>query len=151
MSTSTIPAALDALLAMARAAAPAAVKVVDGFPRFAIVNTDLIAVGGKAEPTASGRQTAAALGARRREERYTLRVSCLSARGVGTSQKDVRDIAFTLMGYVETGLRNDPTLGGKVQSAQVDGDLTLFQTEADSADQGTFAEVSFDVSVQARI
>lgn len=147
-----MPLAVDRLIGLIRAssAGDPSVKVTDGFPRFSVVNTDLIAVGGKAEPTASGEQTTAALGNRRREERYTIRVACSSSRG-GDDQKAVRDRAFALMALVETGVRDDPTLGGAVMVAQIAGSIDLIQTDAETAPDGVFAEVSFDVSVQARI
>lgn len=152
MATSTIPAAIDGLLTALRASADLAapVKVVDGYPRFRITNVDLVAVGGKDEPVAAGEQTPAGLGAQSREERYSLTVYCSSSRG-GENQKVVRDRAFELMAAVETVLRTDGTLGGAVRFAQVGGDITLLETDADTAGQGVFAEVSFLVDVQARI
>jgi hypothetical protein len=156
---SSIPAVVDAVLAMLRArpelAAP--VEVWDGFPRRAITDIDLVAVGGKDEPTADGTQDAVTLGNRRRDETYTLRVYCSSSRGtgapgpLGADQKVTRDRAFALMAAAEAGLRADPTLGGLVISAQVGGRTALQQTDADTAPDGSFAEVSFDVSVRARI
>lgn len=152
MATSTIPAAIDALLTALRASEDLAdpVKVVDGYPRFRITNIDLVSVGGKDEPVASGEQTPAALGGQRREERYSLAVYCSSSRG-GEDQKTVRDRAFALMAAVEDVLRADGTLGGVVRFAQVGGGITLLETDADTAPAGVFAEVGFLVDVQARI
>jgi hypothetical protein len=149
---SSIPGVVDAVLAMLRArpelAAP--VEVWDGFPRRPITDLDLVAVGGKDEPTADGTQDAVVLGNRRRDERYTLRVYCSSSRGTA-DQKVTRDRAFALMAAAEDGLRADSTLGGRVMSAQVGGRIALQQTDADTAADGSFAEVSFDVSIRARI
>jgi hypothetical protein len=145
-----MPAAIDGLLALIRTGADQNIRVVDGFPRFAISKTDLIAVGGKPEPTADGRQDAAALGNRRREESYTIRVTCSSSRG-GEDQKAVRDRAFDLMAIVENAVRNDVTLGGVVRVAQIAGSISLFQTDFETAADGVFAEVAFDVDVSARI
>jgi hypothetical protein len=149
---SSIPAVIDAVLAMLRGRAELAapVEVFDGFPRRPIDNMDFVAIGGKAEPVADGTQDAVVLGNRRRDETYTVRVYCSSSRGTA-DQKVTRDRAFTLMGVVEDALRTDPTLGGRVMSAQVGGRVALEQTEAETADAGSFAEVSFDVSVRARI
>ncbi len=151
MSTSTIPAAIDALLALVRATADSNVHVVDGFPRFRLTDVDLIAVGGKPEPTASGEQSAAGIGSGRRAENYTLRVTCSSSRGVGQSQKLVRDRAFALMGYVETGLRRDHSLGGIVLQAEIAGGVELNQSHPETFGDDVVAEVLFDVAVQARI
>lgn len=150
MATSTIPAAIDGLLALVQVQKDAATKLVDGFPRFAITNVDLIAVGGKTAPVADGRQETAALGNRRREETYDLRVTCSSSRG-GTDQKAVRDRAFALMAVVEGAVRADVTLGGAVRVAQVAGSVTLFETDFETSKDGVFAEVSFDVACTARI
>jgi hypothetical protein len=150
---STIPAAIDALLAIARArpelAAP--VEVWDGYPRREITNDlDLVAFGGQAEPVADGTQEAVTLGNQRRDETYTVRVHCSSSRG-GENQKLARDRAFALMAAVEAGVRADPTLGGRVMSAQVGGRIALFQTSEETAHLGSDAEVSFDISIRARI
>lgn len=149
---STIPAVIDALLALLRArpelAAP--VEVFDGFPRRVIDNLDFVAVGGKSEPVADGTQAAAVLGNRRRDETYTVRVYCSSSRGT-QDQKVTRDRAFALMAAAEDAIRADPTLGGRVKSAQVGGRIVLQETDADTAEAGSDAEVSFDVSVEARI
>lgn len=150
MSTSSIPAAIDGLLTLLRAQVDAGTQVVDGFPRFTIADTDLIAVGGKPSPTADGSQTAAVLGGRRRDENYTLHVTCSSSRG-GDDQKGVRDRVFALLAVVENTVRNNLTLGGAVNTAQVEGGITLSQTDAESAEFGVFAEVTFEIAVWNRI
>jgi len=149
--TSTMPAAIDGLLALLRARPSLErVQIVDGYPRFDIVDTAFIAIGGKPEPVAEGAQSSAALGARKREERYTLRVYCSASLG-GDDQKAARDQAFSLMAEVEDAVRQDVTLGGAVRVAEVAGSISLSQTDHDTAAFGVFAEVSFDVAVQARI
>lgn len=147
---STIPAAIDALLAAVRAVAPAEVKVVDGFPRFLISNMDLIVVGGQAEPVASGSQSPEdhAFG---RAEAYALQVRTTCARGVSTDQKTVRDRAFELMSYVDTAVEQDRSLGGVVRLAELGGEIDLFETDATTAKSGTQAEVAFSVVVQAGV
>ena len=154
MATSTIPAAIDALLALLRTAAPDVdldpEKVVDGFPRFTITDSDFIAIGGRAEPTVDGTQSAGPIGNHRRDENYTIRVACSSSKG-GKDQKLVRDRAFALMGVVEDVVRDHPTLSGTVRLAQVGGSVLLGQTDFETAGKGVWAEVSFDVAVQARI
>lgn len=146
---SSIPAVIDALLAVARTALPG-VEVFDGFPRRPIDNIDFVAVGGKSEPVADGTQDAVVIGNRRRDETYTVRFYCSSSKGTPT-QKATRDRVFELMAAVESGVRNDPTLGGLVMSAQVGGRVSLQQTDIDTADAGSFAEVSFDITIRARV
>lgn len=152
MASSTIPAAIDGLLALCRArpelAAP--VEVFDGFPRRPIDNLDFVAVGGKAEPVADGTQDAAALGNRRRNETYTIRVYCSSSRGTA-DQKVTRDRVFALMAAVEKAVRDNVNLGITGVEAQVGGRVALAETDADTTDAGSFAEVSFDITVKARI
>lgn len=152
MSTSTIPAVIDALLTLVRArpemAAP--VQVFDGFPRRPIDDVDFVAIGGKSEPVADGTQEATALGNRRRDETYAVRVYCSSSRGTA-DQKVTRDRVFELMAAIESAVRSDVSLGGLVISAQVGGSVTLFETDAETAADGSFAEVSFDITIRARL
>jgi hypothetical protein len=153
MSTSTIPAVIDALLAALRAR-PALqapdVAVVDGYPSRNLSQTRLITIGGQAEPTVTGDQTVTSLGNRRREEDYAVRVYC-SADAGGTDQKGARDRAFGLLAELEETLRDDATLGGIVRYAEVAGSLTLLQTDESTAASGRWAEVSVDVRVRNRI
>lgn len=150
MATSSIPAAIDGLLTLLRANVDSSTQVVDGFPRFTVTDTDLIAVGGKPAPTAEGTQTAAVLGGRKRDENYVLHVTCSSSRG-GEDQKAVRDRAFALLAVLENVVRNDITLGGAVRTAQVEGGITLSQTDVDTAADGVFAEVAAEIAVWNRI
>lgn len=152
---STIPVAIDGLLAALRVAAPAAVKVVDGFPRWTITKDDLIAVGGKPEPTAFGRWFDMVEGTfpvvSPRMEEYFLSVSCSSSRGVSVPQKDVRDRAFALAQLVDDAVQSDPTLGGVVRSARLVGEVSLTQTSEVNATAGVFAEVVFPVVISASL
>jgi hypothetical protein len=147
---STIPAAIDALLEQLRTVAPTDVKVVDGFPRFRLTDTDLIAVGGTAEPTASGDQQPSDV-SDGRSETYALRLRATSSRGIGTAQKVVRDRAFAMMDLVDEALALDTSLGGAVHLAEIGGAEDFFQTDAESAGEGTHAEVAFSVLVQAEV
>lgn len=150
MTASTIPAAIDALLVQLRAVADDSVRVVDGYPRFALTNMDLIAVGGTREAAATGVQVAEDV-AGGRQETYALQIRTSSSRGVGVEQKVVRDRAFELMALVEEALGLDTTLGGTVYLAEVGGDVDLFQTNAETARDGTHAQVNFFVLVQAGV
>lgn len=140
---------MNALLGMIAEALPAGAQVVDGFPRFQIADHDLVVVGGKTMPTVVTQQEAVVLGNRRRDETYTIRMSCLSSRG-GTNQRDVRDRAFGLMAVVETVVRDDATLRGTVQVAQIGSDIELQQTDADTAELGSYAEIALNVTVKTR-
>lgn len=153
---STIPAAIDGLLAAVQAqldaAADTATKVIDGFPRKTIVDDDIIAVGGKAEPVGAGTVApikAAELPTGQRMENYTLAVYCSSSRGKVGPQKPTRDRAFALMGVVDAALSDDVTLGGVVRTAQIEGPVVLLEASAEN--KQAFAEVAFTVAVEAVI
>ena len=148
--SSTIPAAIDALIAQIEAVADAGTKVIDGFPRFKIVNTDLIAVGGTAEPTATGQQVPedeARAGPRR--------TRCRSARRARAASRRRRRWCATApsSSWASSTPQSSwtPSLGGVVYLAELGGPVDLFQTEAESATSGTHAEVAFSVQVQAGV
>jgi hypothetical protein len=159
MTASAIGGAIEALLGLLTASADSvdldASKVVDGFPRFSIVDTDFIAIGGLPAPTASGSQElldglrVGPVGGRRRET-FTLSVTCSSSKG-GDDQAAVRARAFELAEFVDEVINADTTLGGAVRVAQVAGDIDLNQTSADTAKQGVYADVGLSVVVEALI
>lgn len=153
--TSTIPAAIDALVTMLTVRPALAVPgtlVVDGYPANARSIKQLITIGGQVDATATGTQEFASLGARRRTEDYTIRVYCSA---VDADQKKARDAAFALMAEVEDLLRTDPTLGGVTSMyAEAGGDVVLDQSSEDPDTMpsgGRWAAVSFDVHVVNRI
>ena len=151
MSTSSIPAYIDALLAALRAR-PALqaedVLVSDSFPMGDLSEVRLLTVGGQDDPTATGEQASASLGRQRREEDYVLNLYGSALTGDG-DQKAVRDQAFGLMAEVEDLLRDDPTLGNTVRESYVEGGITLSQQKPEHG--GRWAEVAFTIHVKNRI
>lgn len=147
MSTSTIPDAIDGLVALLGASTSLrGVKVFDGQP---VTDTpkDFIAVGYAEEGQAvSFRQEPRGLGNQRRGE--TFDIACVvSAWNGSTNPKTVRDRAFALYGACETAIRNGATLGASVIFSQiVSGGVSQFQTE-----QGAVCDIEFTVSAESRI
>ena len=155
MATSAVPAAIDALLAILRAAPElAGVQIVDGPPVDDQSDADQLFVGyqpGEGEG-ASMVQDFAYAGARRREENGVINcwIDCWSG---DADIRPRRQRAFELLAVVEDALRatdivpEAPTLGGTVQWSQLaGGSLRQVQT-----DQGTRAGIGFTVTYLARI
>ena len=125
-TTSTIPAAIDALIA-ALDAADSGFQILDGPAVGVALALEHILVGGSMdEDTASGEQTRAELGSLSRSDRFDILVQCGAYSGGGT-QKAVRDRAYAGMAVAETVVRADPTLGGAVLDSQVAGQDSLDQ------------------------
>lgn len=154
MMTSRVPAAVDALLALLRAApALAEADIVDGEAAVNLTQLQRIHVGWHpgAESSVSLEQSFNAAGARTRDEAFA--IHCYAeARGGDKDMQARRTEVFALVGAVETALRatnaapEAPTLNGTVLWAHLTtGDL--FQAQAD----GTVAGVAFTVTCQARI
>ncbi|MCX6399233.1 MAG: hypothetical protein NTX33_04780 [Propionibacteriales bacterium] len=155
MSTSVIPAVIDALVAQAAAALPS-VNVFDGF---GVVNdTGNYLMVGTDDPSQSVRsiaaqasQTTGPMGTSRpRDESGSIICAALAWNGNGNA-KDARDAAFAVIAAVEALLRADPQLGltgGPYLVAEMgDG----FQLEQTQSDQGAEALVGFSVRFRARI
>lgn len=154
MMTSRVPAAVDAVLAILRAAPGlAAVDIVDGPAGVNLTQLQRIHVGWQpgADSAVSLEQSFNAAGARTRDEMFT--IACYAeARAGNTTMKARRDEVFALVGEVETALRATnaapmaPTLNGTVLWAHLTaGDLTQQQAE------GSLAGLAFTVTCQARI
>jgi len=151
--SSTIPAAIDGLVAGVTATVEAGVQVLDGPAVGQVLHTDHIIIGGSLdEDAATGEQVRAELGSLSRGESYDLLVQAGAYSG-GGAQKEVRDRAYALMASVEAYVRSDPTLGGAVKDAQVGGAESLDQrppTDLNDADVevvlGRKAVVTFRVS-----
>ncbi|MGW4388205.1 hypothetical protein [Streptomyces sp. NPDC004685] len=154
MLTSRVPAALDALLAILRAApALAETRIVDGPETTNLTDRDRIHVGwqpgGDAAVTLT--QDFNSAGARSRDEEFE--IACYAeSRGGETDMTARRARAFELVGAVEQALRatdaapTAPTLNGAVLWAHLTtGNLTQDQTS------GARAGVAFSVSCRARI
>lgn len=154
MTTSRVPAAVDALLAILCAAPGLAdVTVVDGPPATNLTNLRHVFVGWQpsADSAVSLTQEFNAAGARTRDEAFV--IACYAeARSGDTDMQARRGEVFALLAEVETALRasnaapSAPTLNGTVLWAELTaGDLTQQQAE------GSLAGLAFTVTCQARI
>jgi hypothetical protein len=154
MMTSRVPAAVDALLAILRAApALAEVAIVDGPSSVNFTQLRRLYVGWHpgGEAAVSLTQDFNSAGARTRDEVFA--ISCYAeARAGDKDMQGRRSEVFALVGEVETALRatnaapTAPTLNGTVLWAHLTaGDLTQLQ------DQGSLAGLAFTVTCQARI
>lgn len=157
-ATSTIPAALDALLAAARAGVGAGVHVVDGPP----VEWDPIALPAQAGaggdelrylfvgaspdgPGVAGEQDYAAAGAVASDENY--RISCVIHVTGALDVKARRDEAFAVLADLEQTLKFDPSLGGAVLYARVGGIAAV--TPRTGNGEWSSCTVEFDVPVRS--
>jgi len=154
MMTSRVPAAVDALLAILRAAPGLAqVDVIDGPAAINYTQLQRLYVGWQpnAEAAVSLEQAFNSAGARTRDEAFS--IHCYAEARAGDKDMQARrDEVFALVGEVETALRatntapTAPTLNGAVLWAHLTaGDLTQQQAE------GSLAGLAFTVTCQARI
>lgn len=147
MSTSTIPAAIDGLLAvLAASTSLRGVTIFDGAP---LTDTakDFIAVGFVEDGAAiEAQQTPRGLGNLRRGESFTISCVVSSWRG-GTVAKTVRDRAFELFGFVEDAVRAGGTLSGSV----IFGEITQSSVSQYQTDMGAVCDIQFTVSCESRI
>lgn len=155
MATSAVPAAIDALLGILRAAPGlSGVEVLDGPPVGDQAEADYVIVGWNPEDdqAADVQQDFAGAGARTRDEDFQLH--CVVDTWSGdTEVKPRRDRAFALLAAVEDALRatdaapEAPTLNGTVLWAH----LTAGSLQQANTAQGVRARISFTVSCRARI
>lgn len=155
MATSAVPAAIDALLAILRAA-PAldGVDVIDGPPIDDGSEQDWVAIGWQpsGEEGAQLGQTFAYAGGRRRDEESLIHGWVESWTGDGDIRVP-RLRAFELLGVIEAEIRNSDaqpeaaSLGGAVLWSEFSAGL-LRQT---SDDQGMKAGIAFTIACRARI
>lgn len=155
MATSAVPAAIDALLAILRAApALAEVRVIDGPPGVNLTERHRIYVGYSpgAEQAVEIQQSFASAGARRRDEDAS--IACYAeTRGGDTDMSLRRTKIFELLAAVEEALRatdaapTAPTLNGAVLWSE----LTAGSLVQEQGDKGTLAGLSFTVAYRARI
>jgi hypothetical protein len=106
-------------------------------------------------PVVVGDQEFAALGARTRNETFTIVNTVRYWTGDTTAVKTVRDQAFALLAQFETMLRGTPlngpgdcTLGGNVLFSQISGGL---QYTPISSGSGLIGEITFHVSCRSRL
>lgn len=154
MLTSRVPAAVDALLTILRAAPGLAnVRIHDGPSPTNLADLDYIFVGWQpgGEAAVALEQSFNAAGARTRDEEFEISCYAESRRG-DLDMATRRARVFALVGEVETALRatntapTAPTLNGTVLWAHLTtGNLLQAQSE------GVVAGVQFTVSCRARI
>ncbi|UPT41772.1 MULTISPECIES: hypothetical protein [Streptomyces] len=155
MATSAAPAAIDALLAILRAAPGLeGVAVVDGPSTINFTEKDRIYVGWAegADQAAEIQQSFANAGARRRNEDAV--ISCYAeSRGGDKDMRLRRNRVFELLAEVENALRGTaaapeaPTLNGAVLWSELStGSLSQAQTGS-----GPMASLDFTVAYRARI
>ena len=146
MATSTIPAALDGILAGLRgAAALTGITIFDGQPT-TDDDPDFIAIGfgDDISPAVSGKQEPAALGNLRRSETYD--INCEVSSWLGDSvTKTVRDRAFTNLAAIENVIRNDGTLAAAVTFGDFGGNIQVLQVQTN---QGAVCSIRFTLSVK---
>lgn len=155
MATSTIPAAIDALVSILQASAGlSGVTVIDGPPTGDQSDTDYVYVGWQFEGDTSVemRQDFAHLGARKRDELFDI----LCSLDTWTGDTDVqarRARAFELLGAVEDALRatdaapQAPTLNGTVLWAHLTQGALMQRHTTDGVQVG----LNFRVSCRSRI
>lgn len=154
MQTSRVPAAVDALLTILRAAPGLSdVLVVDGPVTVNLTARRRIYVGWQPgdSPAVSLTQDFASAGARTRDENFA--IGCYAEARAGDKDMSItRQAVFDLVGEVETALRatneapTAPTLNGAVLWAHLTtGDLSQ------STESGTLAGLAFTVTCRARI
>ncbi|MGP3684153.1 hypothetical protein ACTVZO_05465 [Streptomyces sp. IBSNAI002] len=154
MATSAVPAAVDALAEILRAAPGLhSVRVFDGPPTNNLPTGDLLFVCYQpgADSAVSMTQQFNSAGARTRDEDFD--IGCyLESRSGGADMGVQRRQAFALLAEVENALRatdaepEAPTLRGTVLWAHLVA-ADLFQTQSD----GALAGLSFTVRCRARI
>lgn len=148
MATS-IPGAIANLVTALKAAPTlAAVTIYDGPPVKATGRKDYICVGYTPDTdTIAFQRSWAAIGARRQEEDYEIPCSALVWSG-GTNMTVRRNLAFDLLDAVAAVLAADPTLGGVLRLAAINGPGSLGQTQTSA---GAAADLRFVVECQTRI
>jgi hypothetical protein len=141
MATTTVPV-VKAYLETLFKAAPGltGVQVFRGHPGDT-VQPELVMIG-----KVTLEQEWAALGARRKDEAYTVAVTVQVVQA-GTDQDVVTERAYELVAAIEDALRNDVTLGGAVRVSEVEG----WDDEEAFSDQGYSTVVDLRVAVKARI
>jgi hypothetical protein len=155
MATSAAPAAVDALLAILRAAPGlGGVRVIDGPPSNNMTEQHRVYVGWSpgGEQAVDIQQSFASAGARRRDEEGL--ISCYAETRAGDKDMSLRRVrAFGIVAAVEEALRatdaspEAPTLNGTVLWSQ----LTTGSLTQESSDTEALAGLVFTVAYHARI
>jgi hypothetical protein len=149
MST-TAPAAVDKLLALAQANVPAGVYCYDGHPGTTQM-PQMFTIGGTSGPTIDWLSDPIELGARSREEKYE--IHCTASAAIGGTwelETQVRLEAWAIVQALEIALKADATLGGTVRYAQLVAG-TAYGTDSVTAPQGRMHTIEFVVRCEARV
>ena len=149
---STIPAALDALVALAERAWPDDVMILDGGPTV-IVEDDVIAIGysgSTSEPDVRSTMTREQLELDPDRESYD--VMCMASawrgdahRGGRPDAQTVRNRAFALLAGLRDELARDSRLGGAVTMAR----MSTIDVVLDQSKSGPVCTVRFQVHIDA--
>lgn len=146
--TSTVPAAIDGLVAAFGALELDGATIIDG-PRVGggTLNGVIIVgwTGDESPESTSGTSMLASYSTQRQREQYTITCAASVLRGGKNKMSAARTRAFELYGAAAGALAADKTLGGVVMSAR-SGELNLVQSQ-DS--RGAVATVVFAVDVDA--
>ena len=152
MATSSIPAAIDWLVAtasdLAALAAPAAVY--DGWPS-GRADTALV-IGVTPDDAETGDIPVwAQVGAQTTWEQVAIPCVIWAYRG-GSTMKTARDAAFAVLNALDGMLRTDPTLGGAIHSgAALLTNVRVMQTgNAPEAGEGRTCEIHFEIVYKSR-
>lgn len=153
MSTSQIPAVLDALIATVTAAVASTTLVYDGPRVTAESSADSVVIGddmdARNETAVLSNQSWAALGNQSRDELVDVPCAILSSSGDARDVKVVRDRAFAILAQIEGALRVTPSQGG---AAVLWTEVTDFSyTAIQDAATGITAWVRFTVHARCRI
>jgi hypothetical protein len=144
MNVSTVPVAIDRLVAMAALALPGT-DIIDGQP--IVTEGDFVAIaftGIPGEEAVETARTTEQMGAQPDREIYD--VTCLaSSWDGGGDPKLVRDQAYALVDAFANGLKADHTLGGLAMRAR----LSTVALAQEQTEQGAAATVRFIVRVDA--
>lgn len=155
MATSAVPAAVDALLTILRAAPGLAeVRIIDGPPAVNFTELDRIYVGysPSADQAVEVQQSFASAGARRRDEEAAI-YGYVETRAGDEDMGLRRRKAFELLAAVEDALRatdafpEAPTLNGTVLWSE----LTAGGLTQEQGSDGSLAGLAFTVRTRARL
>jgi hypothetical protein len=147
VSASTIPTAMDALVAAARRALPD-VQVWDGEPT-GDLDGDLVCIGFAGEQgddtAVESTRTRDQMAVEPDHEQYVITSVAYSWLGDQEDARAVRDRVYAMVDAIAADLAADPTMGGVVGRARIATDaLAQAQTE-----KGATAAVRFTVTVDA--
>jgi len=144
MNVSTVPQALDRLVALGALALPDT-DIIDGQP--IVTDGDFVAIGFtglQGEEAVEAARTTEQMGAQPDREIYD--ITCLASSWSGDGDpKAVRDQAYVLVDAFATALKGDRTLGGLAMRAR----LSTVALAQEQTEMGALATVRFIVRVDA--